>query len=142
MRSSRNRSGLTLVELAVVLTVLTIIAGVALPAVQMNVRRADELELKASLRTMRDAIDRCFRERDEISPGGIDALKYPKNLDQLVAEKYLRSIPRDPFTGTAEWRTISSTDDTESRESNEDNVWDVRSLSEEVGIDGTEVSQW
>lgn len=142
MRVSRERSGLTLVELAIVLTVMTILAGVALPAVQMNVRRADELELKASLRIMRDAIDRCFRERDEISPGGIDALKYPGTLDQLVEEKYLRQIPRDPFTGKAEWRTISSTDDLDSRETNADNVWDVRSLSEEVGMDGTPIAEW
>lgn len=142
MQRFPSRRGLTLVELAIVLGVLSILAGIALPAVRMNVRRADELELRSSLRQMREAIDRCFRERDEASPGGIDALKYPASLAQLVEEKYLRSIPRDPFSGKAEWRTISSTDGPDSRESNGDNVWDVRSTSEELGLDGTPLAEW
>jgi general secretion pathway protein G len=137
-----NRRGITLIEVAIVMVVLGIMASVALPAVRMSVVRSDELALKRELRQIREAIDRYFTDRDEESPDGIDALKYPPSLTELVEKRYLRRIPLDPMTNKAEWRLISSTDDPDSKVTNGDNVWDVRSLSEERSLDDQPYGEW
>lgn len=137
-----RRAGLTLVETAISVAVLAALALVALPGMKLAAQRAEEYELRAALRQIRAAIDRHFDAEHALNPGGIDALKYPKSLDALVEKRYLRRIPEDPVTGRAEWRTIASTDPPDSRHGSNDNVWDVRSLSEGVAIDGTRHDAW
>ena len=134
--------GFTLIEVSIVMVVMSILAMVALPSVKLAVKRRDEMELRRVLRNTREAIDRYWRDKDRVSPGGIDALKYPKSLQVLVDEKYLRVIPIDPMSGKREWRIISSTDEPDSEETNGDNVWDIKSLSEGVAIDGSKYSEW
>lgn len=138
----RRRSGLTLVETAISVAVLSILALVALPGMKLAAKRADEYELRAALRAMRSAIDRHFDAEHALNPGGIDALKYPKSLEALIERRLLRRIPEDPLSGKAEWRFIASTDPPDSRYTTGDNVWDVRTLSEATALDGTRYDTW
>ena len=137
-----NRRGLTLVEVSIVITIMAILAMIALPSMKLTVKRGDELELKRVLRNTREAIDRYYKQQEEINGGGIEALNYPKNFEAMIEAKVLRTIPVDPIAGKAEWRFISSTDDILSKETNGDNLWDLRSLSEDTAINETLYSSW
>jgi general secretion pathway protein G len=87
----KKRSGFTLVELMVVLTVIALLLSVVVPDYVGRMKRAEEAVLQENLAVMRDALDKHYT----------DAGKYPANLEELVAKRYLRSIPRDPFTQSA-----------------------------------------
>ena len=83
--------GFTLVELMVVLTVIALLLSVVVPDYVGRMKRAEEAALQENLAVMRDALDKHFA----------DAGKYPGTLEELVSKRYLRSIPRDPFTQSA-----------------------------------------
>jgi len=83
--------GFTLVELMVVLTIIGLLLSVVVPDYVGRMHRAEEAVLKENLMVMRDALDKHYA----------DAGKYPTSLEELVAKRYLRSIPRDPFTQSA-----------------------------------------
>jgi general secretion pathway protein G len=87
----KRKLGFTLVELMVVLTVIALLLSVVVPDYVGRMKRAEEAVLQENLAVMRDALDKHFA----------DAGKYPTSLDELVAKRYLRSIPRDPFTQSA-----------------------------------------
>src|SRR5215210_7058132 len=87
----RKNLGFTLVELMVVLTVIALLLSVVVPDYVGRLKRAEEAVLQENLTVMRDALDKHYA----------DAGKYPTNLDDLVSKRYLRSIPKDPFTQTA-----------------------------------------
>ena len=87
----KNKRGFTLVELMVVLTVIALLLSVVVPDYVGRMKRAEEAVLQENLAVMRDALDKHYT----------DAGKYPANLEELVAKRYLRSIPRDPFTQSA-----------------------------------------
>jgi general secretion pathway protein G len=84
----KRKSGFTLVELMVVLTVIALLLSVVVPDYMGRLKRAEEAVLQENLAVMRDALDKHYA----------DAGKYPTNLEELVSKRYLRSIPRDPFT--------------------------------------------
>ena len=84
-----RRRGFTLIELLVVLAVVSLLVSIAAPRYFASVERARENALRSSLRVMRDAIDQFAADRG----------RYPRTLDELVGERYLRSVPEDPFTG-------------------------------------------
>ena len=93
--------GFTLVELMVVLTVIALLLSVVVPDYVGRVRRAEEAVLKENLMLVRDALDKHYA----------DAGKYPSSLDELVSKRYLRSIPQDPFTQSAQtWVAVPPTD--------------------------------
>ena len=93
--------GFTLIELMVVLTVIALLLSVVVPDYVGRMQRAEEAVLQENLAVMRDALDKHFA----------DAGKYPLNLEELVAKRYLRSIPRDPFTQSAEtWIAVPPAD--------------------------------
>ena len=161
--SSRRRAGgLTLIELLVTLVILSILAAAALPYAEVTVRREKELELRQSLRQVRNAID-AFH--DDWKAGKIpktsDAASedgYPKTLQILVdgAEgglakdtklRYLRRIPRDPFGDSArqpaeQWILRGYQDEPDALTWSGKDVYDLRSASEETGIDGTKYRDW
>ena len=83
--------GFTLVELMVVLTVIALLLSVVVPDYVGRLKRAEEAVLQENLTVMRDALDKHYA----------DAGKYPASLEDLVSKRYLRSIPRDPFTQSA-----------------------------------------
>ena len=86
----KKKLGFTLVELMVVLTVIALLLSVVVPDYVGRMKRAEEAVLQENLAVMRDALDKHYA----------DAGKYPSNLEELVAKRYLRSIPKDPFTQT------------------------------------------
>ena len=84
----QDEQGFTLVELMVVLTVIALLLSIVVPDYVGRVKRAEESVLQENLMLMRDALDKHYA----------DAGKYPTSLEELVAKRYLRSIPKDPFT--------------------------------------------
>ena len=134
MPSSRHRSGagFTLIELMIVMSLIVILASIGLTVYTNSVIRAKESVLKEDLFRMRDAIDQYYADKG----------KYPVTLDSLVSEKYLRSIPVDPFTNSADtWRSIQSEPDP-TNPAAEPGVYDVRSGSDQKAIDGTNYADW
>ena len=98
MKSNR---GFTLVELMVVLTVIALLLSVVVPDYVGRMQRAEEAVLQENLTVMRDALDKHYA----------DAGKYPTRLEELVAKRYLRSIPKDPFTqSAASWVPVPPAD--------------------------------
>ena len=86
-----NKRGFTLVELMVVLTVIALLLSVVVPDYVGRMKRAEEAVLQENLTVMRDALDKHYA----------DAGSYPGSLDDLVSKRYLRAIPKDPFTQSA-----------------------------------------
>jgi general secretion pathway protein G len=106
--------GFTLVELMVVLTVIALLLSVVVPDYVGRLRRAEEAVLKENLMMMRDALDKHYG----------DAGKYPSNLQDLVAKRYLRAVPADPFTQSAStWVAVPPNDPQKG------GVYDVRSAA-------------
>ncbi len=159
LRKLGNQRGLTLVELASVSAIIIIMASVTYPVANTMVKRQKEVELRRALRTIRTALDR-FQYDTERFPGirvqYLDRTNeegYPQELKWLyegvdigdaagTTIKYLRRLPLDPITGLAEWDTRSSRDDPKSMFSDGINIFDVRSTSEKVGLDGTRYNTW
>ena len=134
MPSARHRrgAGFTLIELMIVMSLIVILASIGLTLYTNSVIRAKESVLKEDLFRMRDAIDQYYADKG----------KYPVTLDSLVSEKYLRSIPLDPFTNSADtWRSIQSEPDP-TNPTAEPGVYDVRSGSDQKAIDGTNYADW
>ncbi len=104
--------GFTLVELMVVLTIIALLISIVAPDYVNRTRRAEEAVLKENLVLMRDALDKHYA----------DAGKYPASLDELVTKRYLRAIPKDPFTdSSATWVAVPPAD------TRKGSVWDVHS---------------
>jgi len=153
-RSTPFPRGLTLIELLVAITVLGILAGVAMPLVQVSVTRTRELELRRSLRTVREGIDLFKTEYDKARANvrdaradfkkrlSVDRTGYPRTLDELVETKILRRIPRDPLTPEGKWITQSYSDNPDSSLSDRKDVWDIRSASKAIALDGTKYDTW
>ena len=92
--------GFTLVELMVVLTVIALLLSEVVPDYVVRMKRAEEAVLQENLTVMRDALDKHYA----------DAGKYPSNLEELVAKRYLRAIPKDPFTQAPTWVPVPPAD--------------------------------
>ncbi len=150
----RAAAGFTLAELVIVCAVMLILASVVLPTARVTERRLKEAELKAALRELRYAIDDYKRYSDAgLIPVDMGTDGYPRELDTLVdgvdivgqidrKVKFLRSIPRDPMTGKAEWGLRSYQDEADSESWGGENVYDVYSLSAAVGIEGVPYRKW
>ena len=146
-----NESGLTLVELIIVVAILSILASAALPIARFQVRREKEKELRRDLREMRSAIDHY---KDAADKGAFmtkaDSFNYPPDLQTLVDGvdiqskhvRFLRSIPVDPMTKNTDWGLRSNQDDADSDSFGGQNVYDVYTKSQGTGLDGTKYSTW
>lgn len=146
--------GYTMVELVVVCSLLVILAAVALPTAKNSIKRGKEIELRQALRQMRNAIDEFKRYSDAgLIPVELGTDGYPSELEVLVegvevigqidkSVRFLRRIPVDPMTGEAEWGLRSFQDDFDSDSWGGENVFDVYSLSEGVGLDGVPYQEW
>jgi general secretion pathway protein G len=132
MRVFRRSSGFTLIELMIVMALIVILAGIGLAVYGNSVTRAKEATLKEDLFRMRDSIDQYYADKN----------KYPGSLSALVEDKYLRTVPVDPFTNSADsWQTTMSEADP-SNPSAEPGIYDVKSGSDQMALDGTPYSQW
>ena len=143
--------GLTLVELIVTVTILSILASAAVPVTIFTVKRANEHELRRDLWEMRDAIDHYKDAADmHAFQTKVDSQNYPPDLETLVngvdvqgkKVKFLRRIPIDPMTGKAEWGLRSMQDDATSDSWGGQNVFDVYTKAEGTGLDGTKYKDW
>ncbi len=121
------RAGFTLIELLVVMAIVATLLSIAAPRYFDHIDRARENTLKQSLGVMRDAIDK-FRA---------DAGEYPANLEELVTRRYLRAVPVDPLTESADtWQIVPP------REGEEGGVGDVRSGAPGSARDGGAYADW
>lgn len=151
----RGQQGMTLVELIVAFTILSILTTMAVPLARYKVRRDKERDLNLALRTIRKAIDdyKDAALANKIQTKlGTDG--YPETLDQLVdgvklsqspdgkVVKFLRKIPIDPMTNTRDWGMRSTEDDPLSTSWGRQNVFDVYTKSTEMARDGTLYSSW
>ena len=138
--SRRHRAAFTLLELIIVIAIIGILAAIVMPGLSRMPTRAREAALKTNLRTLRDAIDQHYGDKGA----------YPKALGDLVSEKYIRNIPRDPITHSAEtWVVIYETDDSEDvpPETDQDEeggpgIIDVRSGAATLSLAGTPYAEW
>lgn len=126
-----REKGFTFIEMVMVITLLTIVIGIAIPVYQAQVLASKEAVLKHNLAMLRERIDQYRADKD----------KYPPTLQALVEEGYLREIPKDPITTAAEWEEVMAEPDPEKPEE-EPGVNDVRSLSTETGTDGRPYNEW
>jgi general secretion pathway protein G len=131
---SRRRSdaGFTLIELLIVVSLIVILASIGMANYHNSVVRAREAVLKEDLFRMRDAIDQYYADKGA----------YPAELNALVSDGYLRAIPKDPFTQSAtSWQTIQSQPDPANPTATP-GVYDVKSGSDAVALDGSKYSDW
>ncbi len=127
-----SQRGFTLIELMIVMTVIGILASIAVPSYQRHLIKAREAVLMEDLYQMRRAIDAYFA----------DHISYPESLDDLVASKYIRDIPRDPFTqATDTWEEVPPTPSIEG-EMAEGGLEDVHSGDDRVGLNGVPYRDW
>ena len=130
-RASSQR-GFTLVELLVVIALISILAAMAVVQHRNSVQRTQEATLKTNLFRMRDAIDQYYADKG----------KYPSSLDTLVSEQYIRRIPVDPFTNSADsWQTVPAEPDP-ANPSAEPGIYDVKSGAQGTALDGTTFADW
>jgi general secretion pathway protein G len=152
----RRQSGLMLVELIVAFAILAIISVLMLPVAKVKIRMERERDLRIDLQMLRNAIDK-YKDNCEMNyfgPPKLGSDCYPDSLDVLVEGKamaqdpngvklkFLRSIPKDPFTGKYEWGTRSTQDDPKSSSGSGQNVFEVFTKSEEKAPDGTPYKEW
>lgn len=151
----KGERGLTLVELIVAFTILSLLCGMSVPLARYKVKRERERELKWSLREMRAAIDKYKDACDaqKLGPTKIETNCYPETLEMLVEGvkeagkvdskiRFLRRIPKDPVTNTFEWGKRSMQDDPKSTSWGGENVFDVFTKSTAKASDGTNYQDW
>ncbi|MBN2409626.1 MAG: prepilin-type N-terminal cleavage/methylation domain-containing protein [Candidatus Aminicenantes bacterium] len=133
-KRSRSAQGFTLIEIMIVFTLIGILVGLALPSYQHSRRKAAEAVLKEDLFTFRKLIDQYYTDKG----------KYPASLRTLVEDGYLRTIPVDPITGSADtWQEIREEPSYEDMVPNmEFGIIDVRSGSQTKALDGTTYDTW
>jgi len=120
-----NAKGFTLIELMIVVSIVGILATIAVPSYQSSLIKARETVLRQDLFTLRELLDHHRADKG----------KYPPSLDALVTAGYLRSLPKDPFTNSpSSWQQII--------EPTEGGIFDVYSGSDFVGTNGTPYNQW
>lgn len=119
--------GFTLIELLVALAIIGVLLSLVVPRFFGSVSRAEEAALRQNLFVMREAIDRYYA----------DSGRYPGSLDDLVAKRYIRSLPVDPITGSVDTWVVILSDNNE-----KSGVIDVHSGASGVGRDGKPFAQW
>ncbi len=126
--NSEARTGFTLVEVMVVMAIIVTILSIAVPFYTQAMIRAKESVLMSNLFTIRSVIDQYTYDKE--AP--------PQSLDDLVADGYLRDVPADPFTASRDtWEII-----TETGPSGQSGLFDVRSGSEKISLNGTPYNEW
>jgi general secretion pathway protein G len=130
--AGRVSAGFTLVELLIVLALISILAAMGVVQYRNGVRHTQESVLRTDLFRMRDAIDQYYADKN----------KYPGSLDTLVSDGYMRRIPEDPITQSADtWQTVAAEPDP-SNPTAEPGIYDVKSGAQGTALDGSSYSDW
>ena len=125
-RPLTTNRGFTLIELMIVMTLIGILAAIAQPQFHQYTVRAREAVLKENLFTLREVIDQYYGDKG----------KYPDDLQELVDNRYIRQVPEDPFTKSAEtWVTVPP-------DTGEGGIFDVHSGSDLIALNGTPYNEW
>ena len=155
----QRKKGFTLTELLVTVTILSVLAAIAIPLTKISVKREKEIELRRNLRMIREAIDAYKKLADENKiEVEDDSEGYPPDLQTLVegAEvseekdgdtvvkviKFLRRIPRDPVTNSLNWGLRSYQDDYDSDVWGGENVYDIYTRSLGTALNGSKYREW
>lgn len=158
LRGDGSARGYSFIELLAVTTIILILASAIMPLVKVTMKRQKEMELRRVLREMRTAIDR-FKDAADLQMIAMQDLEagnegYPETLELLVEGvtmsgdasgkklKFLRRIPLDPMTHSAEWGMRSYQDKPDSSGWGGQNVFDVYSKSDGIALDGTKYKDW
>jgi general secretion pathway protein G len=132
-KNSKSARGFTLLELMVVMSILLILVSIAAPMYRQQIVHARESVLRQNLFTLRTLISQYT----------LDKQKTPQALEDLVSAGYLKQLPTDPITGTADWTTDDAQDTISSPDQqDEGGIDDVHSSSNQVGSNGTAYSTW
>ena len=149
--------GVTYLEMIATAAIVMILASAILPMGRVVRTRQKELELRRTLRDVRNAIDRYRDDVEKGLIGGADVKLgsegYPPDLEILVKGvnrvgsvdrklKYLRRIPPDPMTGTTDWGLRCYQDDPDSTSWCGQNVWDIYTKSTAKALDKTPYLEW
>lgn len=126
-----KQRGFTLIELMIVMSIIVILLGIAIPNYRNSIIRARESVLKNDLFTMRSVIDQYT----------LDKQKAPQSLEDLVSAGYLKTIPKDPMTNGTEW-TVVQEDSLMAVDQQEPGITDVHSTSSTTSSEGTPYSSW
>lgn len=147
--SRSSCAGFTLIELMIVVSIIGILAAIAVPNYQWGVIKAKESVLREDLYNFRTTIDQFHADQG----------KYPDSIAELKEKKYMRDIPKDPFTkNTDSWVTVAPPPDTSPAQSGSvslsssssgsssstplGSVYDVHSGSNLIGTNGTPYNEW
>lgn len=122
--------GFTLLELMIVISIIIILAAIALPQYQKTIMHAREAVLRDDLYKMRSLLDQYAADKG----------KLPQSLDDLVSDRYMRELPVDPFTSQKDWAVTTGEDPNSS--GGEQGVVDVHSASGDTSSEGTPYSEW
>jgi general secretion pathway protein G len=127
MTGERAARGFTLIELLVVMAIIGTLLSIAVPRYFRSLEQARETVLRQDLTILREALDKYFA----------DLGQWPDGLDKLVEHRYVRAIPVDPFTRSADsWALVQSEDPDSS------GIRDVHSGSAEAAADGSPLAGW
>jgi general secretion pathway protein G len=128
----RRAGGFTLIELMVVMTLIVILASIGLTSYPNSVTRSKEAVLKENLFRLRDSIDQYYADKNN----------YPETLSSLVLERYIRTVPVDPFTqSTDTWQLVMSEVNPEDL-SEVPGIFDIKSGSQQTALDESQYSDW
>ena len=130
----RRGKGFTLVELLVVMAIMGILVAIAVPQLQKAPIRAKEVTLREDLFTFRSCLDQYYADKGH----------YPDTLQTLVTDKYIRKIPIDPFTKSADtWQvTMEEPDSSETASQEPPGIIDVKSGAKQASLDGSLYNTW
>jgi general secretion pathway protein G len=116
----------------VVVSIIVILITIAIPIYNNAIRRANESVLKNNLFSRRSCLDIV----------GGDQGRAPQSLEELVTQGCFRAVPFDPFTHSSQtWRTIAE-DASNAVDPSQIGIFDVRSGSDKIGLDGSRYADW
>jgi len=131
IRVRNKERGFTLIEMIIVVAIIAILLGIAIPVYNIHLLHAREAVLRTDLASIRDAIGQFTQDKQ----------RAPQSLDDVVSAGYLRALPKDPFTHAADWQAVQE-DVLSSLDQTQPGITDIHSSSNQISSEGTAYSSW